>query len=463
MKPRPGEHGTHELIRGLGPWAAASIVVGTTIGTGIFIVPGDMARAAGSVGIVMLAWIVGGALSLCGALSAAELAAALPEAGGGYIWVTRAFGSAWGFLGGWTNAMLGTPVSIATISAGLLRFIGFFFPALAAQITEWHGFRFTWAQPLAVLAIVIVTAINYLGVRLGGRIQVALTILKVGAILAVIVIAFAFGHGSAENLSTQSSTAAAPAVLAGLLTAMVGALWAYDGWVNVTQVASEVKNPDRNIPRALIGGVLLVCGMYIAISIASFFVLPFADLARSRLPVSDVLIHSTGPSAASWLTAVMIVCAAGTLNSSILTNARINYAMARQGLFFASQARVHPKFRTPGGALVFQAVMASLLALTGTFEDLYSLFIFASWIFYAIQTAALIRLRATEPLLPRPYRVWGYPWVPLLFIVGATALTVNLWIERPLRSTLGMALILAGLFFHAHWSAKAAPVKVPAS
>ena len=449
-----------DLVRGLSGWAAAAIVVGMMIGTGIFIVPADMARSAGSVGLVTLAWVVGGALSLFGALAAAELGAAVPEAGGTYAYMNRAYGPKWGFLFGWTNSIVGAPASIATIAAGLLRFAGFLFPVVAAPLFAWHfklpfsatayTFTFTWAQPLAVVAILAVSYLNYFGVRVGGQVQVTLTVVKVVAIAAVIAVGFFFGHGSAQNL--HSAAAAIPtAGLQGFLTAMVGALWAYDGWVNVTYVGSEVRNPERNLPLSLLGGVSLVCAFYIAMSVACFYVLPFSSVVASQRIASDVVARATGQGAATWLTIAMMLCALGTLNSSILTNARVDYAMARDGVFFRFVRGVDPKYHTPARALLFQAILASLLALTGTFEDLYSLFIFAAWIFYALQTAAVIQLRRKEPNLARPYRTWGYPILPLLFVVGALALTINLWNQRRLRSTVGLALILFGLFFYRYW------------
>jgi APA family basic amino acid/polyamine antiporter len=449
-----------ELVRGLGAWASAAIVVGTMIGTGIFIVPADMARSAGSVGLVFLVWIVGGSLTLFGALTYAELGAALPEAGGEYAYMRRAYSPAWGFLFGWMHSIIGRPTSVATIAAGLLRFCGFLFPAVATPLFVWQApalfgrapytFTFTWAQPLAVVAIAAVTLLNYFGVRLGGRVQVALTVIKIAAVLAVAGLGFALGHGTAANFRLLLA-APGVATLAGFLTAMVGALWAYDGWSNVNLVGSEVINPQRNIPRALVGGVAMVGALYLIITAACFYVLPFGAVAASTHVASDVLEKITGHGAASWLTIAMIVCALGTLNSSILSGARVDYAMARDHIFFRAAAGIHPKYRTPAGALIFQGCLAAVLALTGTFEDLYSLFIFAQWIFYALATASVFWLRRNEPELPRPYRTWGYPVVPALFLAGAFALTVNLWIQRPVRSTAGLALILFGLVFYRHW------------
>jgi len=453
-----------ELVRGLGFWSATAIVVGMMIGTGIFLVPSEMARTAGTVELVFAAWIVGGALSLFGAFALAELGAALPEAGGPYAYLRRAFGPVWSFLYGWQNTMVAAPASQATIAAGLLRFWGFLAPAVAAPLFTWeiplpfqtepHEFHFTPAQPLAAFAILLVTGVNCLGVRLGGRIQVVLTVIKVVAVLALVVLGLVLGTagaGSPESLPRETIQVAALAGMSGFLTALVAALWAYDGWINVAYVGSEVTNPQRNLSRALVGGVLFVGGLYVLSNVVYFSVLSFAGVARSEHVASDVLERFAGSGAAQWMTLAMIVSALGTLNSSVLTNARIPYAMARDRLFFGFAARVHPTFRTPDRSLWFQALLGSLLALTGTFEELFSLFIFASWIFYGLTVAALFQLRRSEPDLERSYRAWGYPWAPALFLIGALALTVNLWIERPVRSSIGLLLILAGLAFYRRW------------
>lgn len=450
-----------ELIRGLGPWAAAAIVVGTMIGTGIFIKPASMAQATGAVGMVTLAWVIGGVLSLLGALAVAELGAAIPEAGGTYAYMNRAYGPVWGFVFGWTYSIIGAPTSIATIAAGLLQFASFLFPVIATPLWVFHfsspfthtssSFVFTWAQPFAVVAIALVTLINYFGVKLGGSVQVFLTIIKIVAVIAVILIGFVFGRGSMANFHSAHSSIANIGVTAGLLTAVASALWAYDGWINLTFVGSEIKNPERNIPLSLILGVMAVAAMFIAMSVACFYVLPFSQASASPHIASDVIARATGAGSATWLTIAMIVCALGTLNSSILTNARVDYAMARDGLFFRVVRGVHPRFRTPANALIFQGILASILALSGTFDDLSYLYVFLVWIFYAAQTAGLIVLRFKEPNMPRPYKTWGYPVLPVIFILGALALTVNSLMQRPGRSLMGIVVMLIGLIFYARW------------
>jgi amino acid transporter len=434
------------------------------IGTGVFIKPANMASVAPSAGLVLLAWVLGGVLSLFGALSAAELGAATPEVGGTYAYMNRAYGMPWAFLFGWTYSLIGGPTSIATIAHGLLQFAGYLLPTIATPLWTLRlatlfthttiQFTFTWAQPLAAVAIVIVTMVNYIGVKLGGRVQVALTVVKVMAVVAVIVIGFFFGKGTIENFRTAYSSAGRLGFAAALLGATTSGLWAYDGWVNLTFVGSEIEDPERNIPLSLILGVLTVCGIYTAMSAACFYVLPLSKVAASQHIASDVVARATGGDTATLLTIVMIVCALGTLNSSILTNARVDYAMAHDGLFFRVLRGVHLRFHTPANALLFQAILASVLALTGTFEGLSELYVFLMWIFYAAQTAAVIVLRIKEPQMVRPYRTWGYPVVPFVFIVGALALTLNSLIEAPLRSALAFGVMSIGMIFYARWRSR---------
>ncbi len=454
-----------DLIRALGPWAATAIVAGTMIGTGIFLKPAEMAREGGSALVVFAAWVVGGVLSLFGALSFAELGASIPEAGGEYAYLRRGFGPAWGFLFGWMHSIVGRPASAASIAAGLLRFWGFLMPAVAAPIFTWHmslpllgrpyDFVFTRAQPLAVIAIVLITFINYLGVRLGGQVQVVLTIIKIATVLAVVVFGFALSRGSGTHFEPLLPAALGVGTLGGFLAALAAGLWAYDGWEDLNLVGSEVQNPQRNFPRALVGGVVLVGGIYLLFSAVCFYVLSFGAVAGSLHVGSDVVEKFAGRTAAQWMTLAMVISALGSLNSSILSGARVPYAMARDGIFFRVTASIHPKFRTPGGALVFQGVLTSLMVLTGTFEELTSLFIFGAWIFYGLAVVAMFRMRRTEPDMPRPYRTWGYPWVPGLFVLGALALTVSLWLQRPVRSSIGLLVILLGLFFYRRWRREA--------
>jgi basic amino acid/polyamine antiporter, APA family len=456
-----------ELVRGLGSWASMAIVIGTMIGTGIFLKPAEMAREGRSVSVVFAAWIVGAILSLFGALSFAELGAMIPEAGGEYAYLRRGFGPVWGFLFGWMHSIVGRPSSLASIAAGLMRFLSFLLPAVAGPLftvriaipglTHWiapYDFVFTWAQPLAVLWILGMTGVNYLGVRLGGAVQVFLTAIKVISVAIVIGVAF-FSPAGPPHAPDPFWPAAGQhlgAVFGAFLAALAAALWAYDGWEDLNLVGSEVENPQRNFPRALVGGVTFVAVIYLLFSAACLKVLPFSSVAASSHIASDVVAHVAGRSAALWITVAMAISALGSMNSSVLSGARVPYAMARDGIFFKIADGIHPKFRTPARALVFQGVLTGLMALTGTFEELTNLFIFATWIFYGFAVVSLFRMRKTEPDLPRPYRCAGYPWVPAIFVLGALALTVSEWLQRPGRSTIGLLLILAGLPFYRMWS-----------
>jgi amino acid transporter len=357
------------------------------------------------------------------------------------------------------SSFLERPVAMATLAAGFLRFLGFLFPVVTTPLfTSQLGrykFSFTAAQPLAALVVIAVTAVNYLSVRLGGAIQVLLTSLKIGTILLIVVAGVLFGK--------QQAIAAAPVVaplglisfnwrtIGAVLIALVPAMWAYNGFNDLGDVGEEIQRPEKNIPRAIILGLLTVGGLYLLANVVYFRILPFAAIAQSQHVASDVVKTFAGSRGAVWLTIAMAISALGALHVVVLTGARIPYAMARDGIFFQFANRIHPSFRTPSGSLIFLGSIAALLALSGTYEELYSLFVFAVWIFFALTAIALVRLRKIEPNLVRPYRAWGYPLTPLIFLAVAIALTTNLWMVRPVRSSLGLLVILAGIPFFYHW------------
>jgi basic amino acid/polyamine antiporter, APA family len=460
--PDPAARAQHsDLIRGLGLWSAAAIVIGDTIGTGIFLVTSDMARAVGSVTLVFTAWLIGGLIVLFGAFCYAELGAAFPKAGGPYVYLNRGLGPLWGFLFGWMSSFLERPVAMATLAAGFLRFAGFLFPGVATPIFTSHvgpyTFSLTAAQPLAALVVIAVTAINYLSVRFGGAIQVLLTSLKIGTIVLIVIAGVLFGKYHAVAAATAPGSGALGlrafgwGTVGAVLTALVPAMWAYNGFNDLGDVGEEIQDPGKNIPRAIILGLLAVGGLYLLANVTYFRILPFAAIAQSQHVASDVVQMLAGTRGAVWLTIAMAISALGALHVVVLTGARIPYAMARDGVFFRFANRIHPTFRTPSGSLVFLGTLAAMLALSGTYEELYSLFVFAVWIFFALNAIALIRLRKVEPHLTRPYRAWGYPLTPAVFLAAAIALTANLWLVRPVRSTLGLLVILAGIPFFYYW------------
>jgi len=455
MAANPPEHSEPSgLVRGLGVWAATAIVIGDTIGTGVFLVASDMARTVGCATLVLAAWIIGGLIVLLGAFCYAELGAAFPRAGGPYVYLSRGLGPLWGFLFGWMSSLVERPVGMATLAAGFVRFLGFLFPVMGTPLFTSHlgryEFTFTAAQPLAALVVIAATAVNYFSVRIGGAIQVLLASLKVATILLIVMGGVLFGAKTASQ-NTLLLAPVGAGTIGALLTALVPAMWAYNGFNDLGAVGEEILHPQKNIPRAILLGLLTVGALYLMANVVYFHSLPFASVAASQHVASDVVQSFAGARGAAWLTGAMAISALGALHVVILTGARIPYAMARDGVFFRFAVHLHPSFHTPSGSLIFLGSVSVLLALSGTYEELYSLFVFAVWIFFALTAIALLRLRRKEPNLVRPYRAWGYPWTPLIFLVAAVALTVNLWMVRPVRSSLGLAVILSGVPFFYRW------------
>jgi len=424
----PGQQ--HELARDLDARHAAAVVVGTVIGSGIFLVPADMVKAVGSSSMVYLVWIVGGVLSLVGAMAYAELGAMKPAAGGEYVYIRDAYGPLAGFLNAWSWFLIAKPGSMATIAAGMMRLLGTLEPLAFLNTTVIGGLvPVTWAQLGALALVVFISFINYIGVRRAGEFQVFFTALKLAIILGVIGIAFTYSGGSFRHLATEHTGATGG--IAGFMVALVAALWAYDGWNNVNMVAGEIRRPERNLPIALIAGVGTVAGLYILMNLAVQYVMTAPQIAASGGPAAEAVRIVLGGGAAALFTAGMGLQMMATINGTTLSGARIPFAAARDGYFFAGLARVHPRFRTPANAIIFQgALAAGMVLLVGGFSQLFSITIFAEWLFYMIATSTLFVFRKREPPAPRPYRAWGYPVMPALFIVAAAVLLYYTFIEN---------------------------------
>ncbi len=447
------------LARDLGIWAAIAIVVGTVIGSGIFLVPKTMIQRVGSPEMVFAVWIFGGVLSLFGALTYAELAAALPEAGGEYVYLSAAYGPFWGFVYGWAQMWVAKSASIATLATGFFYYLANFRPELDAVITTIPGnlgpnggpLEIRSGQILAMVVILLLAWLNYYGVKIGGDVQVVVTGIKVAAILAIVVVGLGSGIGTVANYHGSLPSAGG---FTGFFAALVAALWAYDGWNNVSMVSSEIRRPSRNLPIALIGGILLVIVIYLMANIAYFFVLTPAEVAGSDRVAAEMMRHVFGPSGAAIVSVAAMISIFAALNGSILSGSRVPYAMARDGLFFRPVAFVHPVHRTPGVSILAVSAWAALLVLSGRYEQLYTLVIFASWILYAMTAASVIVLRRKRPDLARPYRVLGYPIVPILFVLVAMVLLGSTFLESPRESLLGLVLIVAGIPFYFYWKRK---------
>ena len=444
------------LRRALGLAAAISIVVGTTIGSGIFLVPKDMIAQVGTPGMVFAVWIFGGILSLFGALTYAELASAMPGAGGEYVYLSEAYGPFWGFVFGWTQLWVAKSASIATLATGFYLYLANFWPELmdvAFSIPIPLGqdggpLEVRFGQLFAMAVIMGLAWLNYFGVRIGGNVQVAVTVVKVALIGAIIVIGLGSRQGSVGNFGTSVPAVAG---VTGFFAALVAALWAYDGWNNVSMVSSEIKNPSRNLPLALIGGMLLIIVVYLAANAAYFYVLPASAVASNDRVAGEMMRRILGAPGAGAVSMAAMISIFAALNGSILTGSRVPYAMARDGLFFRSVAFVHPRYRTPGVSIVAVSAWGAILLLSGQYDNLYRLVIFSSWILYALAAAAVIVLRKKRPDLPRPYRVLGYPLVPISFVGVAVMLLGTTLVKSPRESIMGLLLIVAGIPFYYYW------------
>jgi APA family basic amino acid/polyamine antiporter len=459
-----------ELTRGVGPWAAMAVNVANMIGTGVFLKTRVMTCNVGSANTVLLVWAAAGLLSLAGTFSYSEIAAMMPEAGGDYVYLRRAYGRLVGFLYGWMAFTVARAGSQAALAVGLAIFMNV---ALGGALDRWHlgagSFGGHWALSgltLAALASIwTVALINCASVTTGGRMALALTIAKVVLVLGVGVGAFIFAAGDWGHFAQSGLAGACEGVassarggIAGFGAAMLGALWAYDGWQNVAPLAGEVRDPQRNLPRAFVGGTLVVAALYLFVNAAYFYALTplqIASVTPSSSVATEVLKRFLGPMAVSVTAVALMVSSFGALHSSVLANSRIPFAMARDGLFFRGLVRLSPRTNVPARAIVAQAAWASVLALSGSYDTLTDCVIFASWLFYGLVTASLFVFRKTMPDAPRPYRAFGYPVIPLIFLAVTAALLINTFVAAPREALQGAGLLAAGLPFYWYWSRRA--------
>jgi APA family basic amino acid/polyamine antiporter len=434
------------LVRELGASHAASIVIGVVIGSGIFLVPSEMMQAAGSAQLVYVAWIVGGVFSFFGAATYAELGAMKPQAGGEYVYIRDAYGPFAGFLCGWTWTVVVKPSSLAAISTGVIRILANF-PALSFlgfHTLDIGQFFITWGQIVAIGFVVVVSVVNYVGVKRAGNFQLAFTVLKIVLIVVIAAIAFS-APGDWSHFAQKYSSATGG--LAGFFAALAAALWAYDGWSDLNMVAEEVRDPERNIPLALIGGLIVIGVLYMLVNAAVQYALPPATVAASSSPMADAVRASfLGAGAAIVVSAAMVVSLTASLNGVAMSGARMTFALSRDGNFFQALSKVHPRFHTPHIAIMMQAVLSVFfLLLGGNFRQLFTLALFAEWLSYVAASSALFVFHRRGFAPGRPSRIWGYPLAPALFIVASGALLYYTFISNLRYSALGSLVILAGI------------------
>jgi APA family basic amino acid/polyamine antiporter len=460
---------TRELLRGLSLRDATALTL-SVIGTGVFLKTAPMAQLVGTPSNVLLAWVAAGLLSLAGALTYAELGAMMPEAGGDYVFLREAYGNLIAFLFGWTNLVLISTGGVAAVSTALASFLSSFVPLdavfavrdfeLFGQVVHW---RLGIQQLVAVAVILLFSAINTRGVTVGARVQWLATVAKLGGIGIIVAGAFLLSRsGSWDHLRAPVAAGVASGGMTAFGAAMLAALWAYQGWANVSMVAGEIEKPERNVPRALIYGMLLVILVYLVTNLAYFYALPFSEILtanstayRDALPVAAKAAQTFFSYGAQLVSIAFIISVIGALNGIILMNARVPFAMARDGLFFRRIGELNPTTRVPTAAIWTQAIWACVIALSGTFDQITTSVIFALWIFFALVGSSLFILRRKVPAAPRRYRTPGYPVVPLLFVAVAVWLVISSVKAYPVESAVGLMLIALGLPFYLFFQVKA--------
>jgi basic amino acid/polyamine antiporter, APA family len=458
-----------ELTRGVGAWGAIAVNVANMIGTGVFLKTRVMTCNVGSAKMVLLVWLAAGLLSLAGSFSYSEIAAMMPEAGGDYVYLRRAYGRVVGFLYGWMTFAVAKAGSQAALAVGLAIFMNV---ALDGKLEHWQlaenlfglHVSISGLTLVALATIWTVALINCASVKSGGLTALSLTIAKVALILSVAVGAFIFAPGDWSHLSGNGLSGTCEGVAqsarggyAGFGAAMLGALWAYDGWSNVAPLSGEIRNPQRNLPRAFVGGMLAVASLYLFVNLAYFYTmspLEIASIPTSSSVATEVLKRFLGPLAVSMTAVALMVSSFGSLHSSVLANSRVPYAMARDGLFFRALGTLSPRSNVPVRAILAQATWGSVLALSGSYDALTDSVVFASWLFYGLSTGSLFIFRRTMPNAERPYRALGYPVVPVVFLLVTAALLINTFIAAPNEALKGVAVLLAGLPLYWYWSRK---------
>ncbi len=444
------------LERRLGPFDSTMMMVGIVIGSGIFLTTGIMAQSLPSVSLLLLAWLAGGLITLAGAFLFAELGASMPEAGGLYVYLSEAYGPLTGFLYGWITFLVYMSGSVAGLAVAFAEYFGHFFPFLS---TNNYLFKTGWCsisrgQLVAVAAILLISAINYVGVAFGKLIQNIFTVIKIGTVISFVVLGFTIGKGSSIDFSINPMNFSLGQVLTGFGIVMVAVFWTFDGWNNVSFVAGEIKNPKKNLPLALILGTLVISVLYVLINVVYFKALPVNEMAGTVAVAESASSALFGRTMTGLFSGAILVSIFGALNGTIFVGARVYYAMAKDKLFFGKAAVIHPRFKTPSFAIVLQAIWACLLALSGTFKQLFTYVIFISIVFWIGAAAAVYTLRKKHPDLPRPYKTWGYPVTPAVFIIISTGILINTLFTAPVESLASLGFIVLGLPMYFYWKRK---------
>ena len=449
------------LDRAIGPFAATLLVIGGIVGSGIFLTTGIMASVLPSPTLLLAAWGAGGLFALAGALTYAELGAMYPRAGGVYVYLKEAFGPLPAFLYGWAMLLVALSGGVAAVAVGFADYLSYFLPSLSHTrvLAAVPIGPFIWVlsagKVVAVASILLLGAVNYLGVRSGSGTNAVLTLAKIAGLVLLPV--FALAAARVSPVWTPVVPASVPSPFVAFGVAMIAVLWANDGFYFLTYSAGEVRDPTRNLPRALTFGLLAVMAIYLAVNLAYLAALPVDELAGTSRVAERAATALVGPSGATVVALTVVVSTLGCNAAAILGASRLLYAMADSGLFFRAAASVHPRYRSPHVAVVAITLWASFLALSGTYEQLFTYVVFTSVLFSLFGGLALFRLRSLHPSMPRPYRVWGYPVVPALFVLSSFFVVFNTLTERPWQSLAGLGLLAIGLPVYGYWSKETRP------
>lgn len=461
MAPETTETDRPSLVKGLSLLDAVMLLVGGVIGSGIFLTAGQIATELKRADMFILVWVAGGAISLLACFAVAELGGMYPQAGGQYVFLREAYGDLPAFLYGWMIFAVVQTGTIAALAVGFAQYFGAVFPALGSQqllvltFGDFGSWVLTPGKVVAVAGIALLTFVNMIGLRRGSVLVNVATWLKFGAMAALIVFGIVFGKGDWGHFSTSTSAPAASSLLMAFGVALISVLFAFDGWIYVTWVAGEMKDAARNVPRALIMGVSAVVVIYVLMNVLYVYALPLETIITSNAVVQAAATSMFSPRIGDSLAIMVALSCFGAMSSAILCTARIFYAMAQDGVFFARMAQVHPQWRTPAFALVVQGVWAAVLALVGLYDQLLTYAIFMMIVSYVVTVGALFVLRRKKPDHPRPYRCTGYPLVPLLYLLLAGAWTINTIWARPLESLAGLGLVLLGVPGYLYWKTTA--------
>lgn len=460
---------TGGFVRRLGLLDTSFLVIGAVVGSGIYMTPGLIAAGLPSPGLLLCVWLAGGLITLCGALSFAELGAMFPKAGGQYVYLREAYGSGAAFVFGWAFFGFIMCGGLAALAVAFAEFLGSFIPSLGTTHvlfrTEIAGLAYTLTagQVVAAGATLLLTLVNSFGIRSGAVVQNALTVVRLGTVAALVVFGVLFGvkAGGVNFQPLFPPGPGLPALLGPIGLALVAVFWTYDGWYAVNCTAEEIRDPGRTIPRGLALGVMSVTAIYVLINLVYLMALPLSEISGVVRVGEKAAAALFGAGGATLFSALVMVSVFGCLNANILFGPRVFYAMARDGYFFRAMGRLGRRSRVPVGALWGQAAWTSALCLSGKYQSLYEYMVFALLLFFAATGAAVFVLRRRSPDAPRPYRAWGYPVVPAVFIVMSLAVFVSIVVSQPVKSSAGLGLLLAALPVYAVWKKRRAPAPAP--